>query len=177
MLSECWQSVVDLLFNRKGTGFNNQACGFLKPPCWGNVVSVLAWGCGVCRVSSSRVFFSLPRSFSRSLSHAPLECLLSPLLRVQWDSCLMEFISDMCSQLDAGSRSTNPLTNVPHIFRMMFQHVLLIAPHPHPLLFFSCVYVCFYRQEVTSSQLSFLSLPLAAPLISSPSSCSQTHCG
>lgn len=121
-------------------------------------------------------FFSLPRSFSRSLLRMPLECLLSPLLRMQWDSCLMEFISDMCSQLDAGSRSTNPLTNVPHIFRMMFQHVLLIAPHPHPLLFFSCVYVCFYRQEVTSSQLSFLSLPLAAPLISSPSSCSQTHC-
>lgn len=45
---------------------------------------------------------------------------------------------------------------------------------PPPILFFSCVHVCFYRQEVTSSQLSFLSLPLAASVIYSPSCCLQT---
>lgn len=52
----------------------------------------------------------------------------------------------------------------------------LLLPTP-TLLFFACVHVCFYRQEVTTSQLSFLSLPLAAPVIYSPSCCSQTCCG
>lgn len=37
-------------------------------------------------------------------------------------------------------------------------------PPPPPILFFSCVHVCFYRQEVTSSQL-FFSIP--------PSGCSS----
>lgn len=50
---------------------------------------------------------------------------------------------DMCSQLDAGSRFTSPLTNVPRIFQMMFQHVFLTTRHPHPILFFSRVHVCF----------------------------------
>lgn len=68
----------------------------------------------------------------------------------------------MRSQLDAGSRSTSPLTNVPRIFQMMFQHVLT-APHPHPHPSYSFP-VCFYRQEVTSSQL-FFSIP--------PSGCSS----
>lgn len=35
-------------------------------------------------------------------------------------------------------------------FQMMFQHVLA-TPNPQPVLFFSCVHVCFYRREVTSS--------------------------
>lgn len=86
------------------------------------------------------------------------------------------FVLDMCSQLDASSRSTNPLTNVPRIFRMMFQHVLLTAPHPHPILFFSCAHVCFNRQEVTSSQL-FSFPPSGCSSTYSPSSCSKTYCG
>lgn len=35
-------------------------------------------------------------------------------------------------------------------FQMMFQHVLA-TPNPQTVLFFSCVHVCFYRREVTSS--------------------------
>lgn len=53
------------------------------------------------------------------------------------------------------------------------------SPHrspPPPILFFSCVHVCFYRREVTSSQLSFLSLPLVAPAICRLSGCLQAHC-
>lgn len=90
---------------------------------------------------------------------------------------------DMCSQLDAGSRFTSPLTNVPPIFQMMFQHVFLTTHHPNPILFFSRVHVCFYRQEVTGSQCSFfsfffpLSLLLAASVIYRLSICWQTSCG
>lgn len=91
--------------------------------------------------------------------------------------CRAELILGMFSQLNTSSRSTNALTNVPRIFRMMFQHVPLAATHPHLISFFSCMHVQFYRQEVTSSQLSFLSLPLAAPVIHSKSCCSQTYCG
>lgn len=63
---------------------------------------------------------------------------------------------------------------------MMFQHVPLRAPHPQPhphLILFLRARVCFYGQEVTNSQLSFLSLPLAAPVIYRPSCCLQTRRG
>lgn len=104
------------------------------------------------------------------------QCLLSPFMQAVWQlalsgtlnssgvkSCprrppvpVAEFITDMCSQLDIGSRSTNCLTNVPHIFRTMFQHVLHPQP-PHPTSSYSfpvCMCV-FFRQEVTSSLFLF----------------------
>lgn len=105
----------------------------------------------------------------------------------RWSQCPEGFISDMCSQLEAGSRSTNLLTNVPRIFRMKLQHVPLAAfypaPHHHhhhrppasthsPIFVFSCVHVCVFidkRSAVVNSllirSLWLLQLFAAHPLV------------
>lgn len=69
-----------------------------------------------------------------------------------------ESLFQTSSQFVHRSRSTNRLADSQH-FPNDVPKCSPTVPHPHSILSFSCVHVCFYRQEVTSSQLSFLSVP------------------
>lgn len=134
------------------------SCGFQLKCCWENIISlVLPQGRDYIHLQVLLPYF--PSLSTPSTHPCPRGMLI--ITRQTFTSWVFflalthKIYVDMCSQLDAGSRFTSPLTNVPRIFQMMFQHVFLTTHHPHPIVFFSRVHVCFYRQEVTGSQRSF----------------------
>lgn len=95
---------------------------------------------------------------------------------VKW---LPHGVWDVRSQLDTGSRSRNPLTNTQRVFRMMFQHVLVAAPHPHPVWSYSfpvCMCAFIDKRSPVVNPLFFpslwlLQLSTAHPVVRSLTVC------